>query len=536
MLRCWILLLLPFYGLAQPDFDSGLPLLLVDTESQEIVDDPKVTARLRVINRTDGGRNHPRDAATGYDGFIGIELRGSTSQTLFPKKGYGFETRDAQGKDIDVDLLGMPEEEDWVLHGPYSDKTLIRNALTYHLAGQLMDYAPRARLVELILNGEYWGVYLLTEKIKRDKHRVDISRLTPDEDSGDRLTGGYLLKFDKATASKPGVPSLFLSRYGSAITGGKEVRIFYDYPDPERITTPQRAYIRDFIHEFEGRLAGADFTHPTNGYRPLVDLQSFVDFLIINEVSRNIDGYRLSSWMYKDRDSKGGKLHMGPVWDFNLAFGNANYCEGSNLTGWAYDFNAVCPEDNFQLPFWWERFRQDPVFLDRWRSRWEELRAEGAPLSDATLDGAIDSLVNLLQTSGGVQRNFDRWPVEGVYVWPNEFVGTDYPSEVDYLRNWIDGRMRWLDQAVGQLDTLSEVTETTSPVGLFPNPTPGTFRIDVPSDLHVSVARIYDATGRQLFTGRPGQLDFDLSGYPRGMYTVVVVVGRQRRVGRVVLW
>ena len=240
--------------------------------------------------------------------------------------------------------------------------------------------------------------------------------------------------------------------------------------------------------------------------------------------------------MYKDRDSKGGKLHMGPVWDFNLAFGNANYCEGSNLTGWAYDFNAVCPEDNFQLPFWWERFRQDPVFLDRWRSRWEELRAEGAPLSDATLDGAIDSLVNLLQTSGGVQRNFDRWPVEGVYVWPNEFVGTDYPSEVDYLRNWIDGRMRWLDQAVGQLDTLSEVTETTSPVGLFPNPTPGTFRIDVPSDLHVSVARIYDATGRQLFTGRPGQLDFDLSGYPRGMYTVVVVVGRQRRVGRVVLW
>lgn len=535
MFRFWWLLLIPLFTAAQPDFGSRLPLLLIDSEGRAIVDDPKVTARLSVVDRTDGQLNRPSDAPTGYDGFIGIELRGSTSQSLFPKQGFGFETRDAEGEDLDVALLGMPEEEDWVLHGPYSDKSLVRNALTYHLAGQIMEYAPRTRLVELVVNGDYRGVYLLTEKIKRDKHRVDVSRLTPEDNAGDQLTGGYLIKLDKFTGEVGNRPTHFLSRYGSAPSGGREVRLLYDYPEPQDITPAQRQYITDFIHAFEDRLAGESFTDAVAGYRPLVDLRSFVDFLIVNEVSRNIDGYRLSSWLYKEKDSKGGKLHMGPVWDFNLAFGNADYCAGSSTTGWAYDFNEVCPDDNWLLPFWWERMRQDPAFLNLWRERWAELRGDGGPLSDVRLVGSLDSLTALLE-DGAAQRNFDRWPVLGTYVWPNNFVGADYGAELAYLREWIAARMEWLDGATRALTTsVASPNEPVVILALLPNPTTGTFRLGLPEQMRPGITRVYDGLGRVLLTGQPGQREFDLGSAPAGVYTVTATVEERRYVGRVVL-
>ena len=531
MFRLLVVLLFPVLGLAQTDFSSSLPLLLIDTEGREIVDEPKVVARLSIIDNGNGVGNQPDDTPTGYDGFIGIELRGSTSQTLFPKKGFGFETRDADGKDLDASLLGLPEEEDWVLHGPYSDKSLIRNALTYHLAGEIMEYAPRTRFVELLVNGDYRGVYLLTEKIKRDKHRVDVSKLTKDDNSGDQLTGGYLLKFDKLTGERSrDYPLLFNSRYGSKLSRGKAVPILYDYPDPEDITASQRLYIQTFIHAFEDRLAGPDFTDAVTGYRPLVDLQSFVDFMIINEVSRNIDGYRLSSWVYKEKNSKGGKLHMGPVWDFNLAFGNADYCEGNSTTGWSYDFNRVCPDDTRLVPFWWERMREDPAFFRLWRDRWEELRS-GA-LSDARLDMVVDSLVNEVGDAAG--RNFTRWPVLGSRVWPNAFVGSDYASEVNYLRGWIDDRMAWLDGAIQATTPLGAVPNVPA-VSLAPNPTTGIFQLVADPTARIEHTYLYDGFGRLVLTGVPGQRHVDLSGFPAGVYALATVIEGQRHLGRVVL-
>ncbi len=531
MLRLLVLSLFPVLGAAQANFSSKLPLLLIDTEGREIVDEPKVAARLTIINHEDGTRNRPDDTPTGYNGFISIELRGSSSQALFPKKGFGFETRDADGEDLDASLLGMPEEEDWVLHGPYSDKSLIRNALSYHLAGEIMDYAPRIRLVELLVNGDYRGVYLLTEKIKRDKNRVDVSKLTEEDNSGDQLTGGYLLKLDKETGEQAGdYPLLFNSKYGSALSDGKPVRILYDYPAPEDITVPQRTYIQDFIRAFEDRLAGPKFTDAVAGYRPLVDLQSFVDFMIVNEVARNVDGYRLSSWMYKVKDSKGGKLHMGPVWDFNLAFGNANYCGGNSTTGWAYDFNQVCPDDFWFVPFWWERMREDPAFRELWQERWEELRA--GPLSDARLDIVVDSLVNEL--GDAADRNFVRWPVLGTPVWPNAFVGSDYASELDYLRGWIDDRMAWLDGAIQSTTPLRTVPNVPT-VALAPNPTTGTFRLVAEPAARVEHTYLYDGLGRLVLTGVPGQRLFDLSRFPAGVYTLSTMIEGWRHSGRVVL-
>ncbi|CAH0999643.1 hypothetical protein LEM8419_00943 [Neolewinella maritima] len=532
MLRLVALLLFPVLGVAQANFSSSLPLLLIDTEGREIVDDPKVTARLSVIDHADGTPNRPGDAPTGYVGLVGIELRGSTSQTLFPKKGFGFETRDADGKGLDVALLGLPEEEDWVLHNPYSDKSLIRNALTYRLAGEIMEYAPRTRLVEVLINGDYLGVYLLTEKIKRDKNRVDVSKLTEDDNSGEQLTGGYLLKFDKETGETAagGTPLLFTSKYGSAVTAGEEVRMLYDYPKAEDITAAQRRYIQDFMYDFEDRLAGDDFTDPEAGYRPLIDVQSFVDFLIINEVTRNVDGYRLSSWMYKEKDSKGGKLHMGPVWDFNLGFGNADYCEGDNTAGWQYEFNSRCSGDRWLIPFWWKRLLKDPYFRALLRARWEELRA--GPLSDTRIDAVVDSLVTEL--GGAAERNFVRWPVLGTRVWPNAFVGADYASELNYLEGWIDDRMAWLDGAV---ETTTPVRTEPEPltVALAPNPTTGTFRLVAPPALQIGRTYLYDSFGRLLLTGTPGQRSFDLSRFPAGVYALTTSIAGRQHVGRVML-
>ena len=525
------LCLLPIFLFAQPtDFSSNLPLLFIDTEGQDIPDEPKITARLRIVDNGPDSPNRTGDRANGYDGFIGIELRGSTSQTIFPKKGFGIETRDAEGNDLDVSLLGMPEEEDWILHGPYSDKSLIRNALAYTLAGKVQAYAPRVRLVELFVNAEYRGVYLFTEKIKRDKNRVDISKLTEEENEGDDRTGGYMLKLDKTTGDDPTQQLFFISDYGSQISNGREVRYLYDYPRPEDITLAQRRYIQAYMREFERSVATGD-PDGADSYRDYIDMQSFIDHMLITEVGRNVDGYRLSTWLYKEKDSKGGLLHMGPVWDFNLAFGNADYCRGDRTDGWAYDFNIVCPDDYWFVPFWWREMRQDHLFRKRWRDRWAELRA--GPLSDRELERTVDSLV--AEIGPAADRNFQRWPVIGEYVWPNPNIENSYEAEVDYLRDWLLDRVEWMD---GNIDFLTSTPERAE-VGLLqlvPNPTDGRFELRGGPDLQITETQVYDGAGRRVRVGGAGQRELDLTGLPGGVYQVMAVTGDRRvLVGRVLL-
>ena len=498
---------------AQDDFNSTLPILLITTNDIEIPDEPKIDARLQIIDNGPGASNRPTDSPT-TEVLLGIERRGSTSQTAFPKVGYALETRDENGDDLEISLLGFPQEEDWVLHGPYSDKSLVRNALAYELAGRIMAYAPRIRLTELLINGEYQGVYLFTERIKRDNDRVDIARLNEDENSGDDLTGGYILKIDKFTGEDPEEEVFFPSDYRADTEEEQTIRFLYHYPRPDRITAPQRSYIESWIGNFEDVLAGSNYLDPVLGYRRYVDLQSFVDFLIINEISRNVDGYRLSTYMYKDKDSDGGRLHMGPVWDFNLAFGNANYCGGGAVQGWGFNFGVNCPSDPWQIPFWWDRLLDDPEFQDLLADRWRELRS--GPFSNDNLNATIDSLVN--EMGDAADRNFDRWPVLGEPVWPNLFVGDTYAEEVDYLKQWTIDRAEWMD---GAMPTLTPVRNPApdAPLRLFPNPTAGTVSLTNAAELRFRELRLYDARGRQLLRQRAGT-DIDLGPLPPGFYVV----------------
>ncbi len=416
--------------------ENPLPLFSVNTNGAQIVDEPKIAADFTI---TDGQQNL-------YAGKMGIEIRGSTSQ-FFPKKSYGFETWDAQGNDMDASLLGMPEEEDWILYAPYSDKSLVRNVLIYDLARDMDHYATRTQFVELNINGQYNGVYVLMEKLKRDKGRIDISKLEIDENTGEDLTGGYIIKIDKSEKEGYTDMNSFDSDYGVAgSTAGSPINFLYEYPDADDITQEQRTYISTYISDFEDALASDTFTDPDTGYASYIDLDSFVDFFILNEISNNVDAYRISTFMHKDKNEK---LKMGPIWDFNLAWGNADYCSGGETNVWAYKFNERCPGDLWFVPFWWDRLLEDPAFVSRLKERWTELR--GNLLSDATISGKVDGYMKILNDGEVIRSNFAKWPVLGTYVWPNNFVGNNYDEEIEYLKQWVLDRTSWLDGAIGAL-------------------------------------------------------------------------------------
>lgn len=469
--------------------ESNLPIIIITTDnSEDIVDEPKIPAIMKIIYNKNGIMNNINQDSFHFEGVIGIELRGQSSLALFPKKGYGIETRDEDGEDKDVAILDMPEESDWVIHSPYSDKSLLRNAIVYSLAGDMMSYAPRVKLCELIINDEYLGVILFTEKIKRDKNRVDINKLKDDENEGDDLTGGYILKFDKADSDE----YAWTSPYRPIANRSTNTNFIYNYPKPEDITNEQKSYIREYITEFENVLNSSNFTDPTNGYRKYIDPSTFIDYMIVNEISKNVDGYRLSTYMYKDKDSNDGKLSMGPVWDFNLAFGNADYCAGSVTSGWAYDFNEVCPDDYWVIHFWWKRLLEDEAFRQELKDRYFSLR------SDLLRTDRIINMIDSLTTEVDIakDRNFIKWPVIGSYVWPNNFVGNSYASEIDYLKVWITNRLEWLDININNLTTSIKDISANNPYIIYPNPTSGFLTVENIDKSTIEFIELYNSMGQ----------------------------------------
>jgi hypothetical protein len=411
--------------------ESSLPLVIIDTGGQVILDEPKIDADLAIIDNGPGQTNCIGHVPT-MEIPIGIETRGSTSQ-MYPKKSFGVETRDELGDDLAVSIFGMPENSDWVLYAPYPDKTMIRNTLTFDLHTQMGHYSSRTRYVEVVLNGEYWGVYEWLEKIDRSPGRVAISDIDPDDIAGDALTGGYILKVDKLTGE---VGTNWVSPYSD------EVTIQVHYPKLDDIAPAQAQYIRGRVTGFEQMLAGPAFADPRLGYAAWIDVQSFMDFMILQELGRTIDGYRSSSFFYKDRDSVDGRFVAGPMWDFNLSYGNADYCDAFSTTGYQYDFDSVCGDFfEVEIPFWWKRLLEDPAFNDALRCRWEQLR--DGPLADQAIAEFIAAKAEEL--ADAQVRNFERWPILGEYVEWNAFVGQTYEEELAYLVDWIGDRSLWLD-------------------------------------------------------------------------------------------
>ena len=422
--------------LITPDVILGppLPLMKIQTGNQNIVDEPKIPGSLQIYQEELLIEEH----------LIGIEIRGSSSQ-MFDKKSYGFETWDEMGEDLNASLGGFPEEEDWILYGPYSDKSLVRNVLIYELSNNMGQYASKTKFYELEINGVFQGIYVLMEKIKRDRNRVDISKNKVED-----ITGGYIIKIDKPTGDGDWYDEniAFASQYNTTglLVDTGNINFLYEYPKADDVSDEQKKYIQDYIHLFETALISEDFESIENGYRQFIDLDSFIDFFILNEFSKNPDGFRLSTYLHKE---KGGKLKMGPIWDFNLAFGNVNYCDGDSPYGWAHRFNDICSGDNWQVPFWWNRFLDDPEYVSLLKERWAILRSE--ILSSDTVSGRLRELQENLKGSSAIDKNFGKWLILGKYIWPNKFIGDSYDSEINYLEEWINQRFDWLDQNINEL-------------------------------------------------------------------------------------
>ena len=474
-------------ALAAQEFESSpLPILAIDLAAAEIPDEPKARAEMRLVYNGPGVRNRMEGPTEAYVGGVAIERRGSSSQ-LGAKVSYGIELRASDGQDTSAALLGMPAEEDWVLHGPYYDMSLLRNAFTYAVARGLSTYAPRARYVELVLGGEYAGLYLLTESVKRDGHRVDVAKLTAADTSGEALTGGYLLKIDKRTAELPGSdPSFTLphqrrfASYGTTVT--------HHYPKPERILPQQRSYIRTWMVTFEAALASEDYDDPTDGYAKWIDVESFLDFLYVNELTRNIDAYVFSTYLYKERDREGGRLHMGPVWDFNFALGYANWNYGQEVEGWVFS-NVLTEANRVEVPFWWERLWSARSFRTAAAARWTRLRASGAALSDERLGTLLDSLAS--EAGGEVaERNFTRWNTLGTQT---------HADQVEAVRTYLTARVAWMDTQFADITRDASAIGAARRLRLSPNPARASARLrPFGTALPPDSVEWYDALGRRV--------------------------------------
>jgi hypothetical protein len=438
-----ILLILSGSLWAQVRLDStNLPLFIITTNGQSIPDGQKISAGLKIIDNGVGTMNRPADIPTGYNGGIGIEIRGASSAS-YPQKPYGFETRDSLGNNLNVALLGMPPENDWTLTTCYNEKSFVRSILGFDLFRNMGHYSVRPRLCEVILNTTYQGIYLCTEKIKRDKNRVAISELLPTDNAGDSLSGGYIIKLDYHNDANS-----WVSSFRPLGHPDKSVYYVYYYPQPDEITTPQKTYIKKFLFDLETALYSERFWDPTVGYRNYIDVASFIDYFIVSEVSRNVDGYKKSRFFYKDRDSKGGLLCAGPVWDLDWAWKNINECiySATDGSGWSYKTNDCGPDVNDNG--WYVRLLQDGYFTNRLIDRYTRLRAD--LITENRLFATIDSVRTMVNSAQ--KRHFALWPIDQGYMAPEvDAPSRSYDQEIAKLKEWIHRRLVWLDSNIPKL-------------------------------------------------------------------------------------
>lgn len=442
--------------------ESVIPYVIINTDGLQIENEPKIPATMKIYRQQD----------LLHEANIGIEYRGSTSFRLSDKKSFGIETWDVDGNDTDASFFGFPEEEDWILQGHVVnkeenyifDRTLMYNLLGYRLFEDMGRYASRTEFVEVELNGEYMGVYVFMEKLKRDNNRIDLTNLTPSDNDPATITGGYILKIDKTTGGDLGLNEpleyfennweddaryqerfSFRSRYdifGNLLDFEPyrppyhpdqylETYFIYEDPKPVDITAEQKEYIQNYIDDFETALRNEDFNSSTRTYTNYIDLNSFVDYFLINELCRNVDAFRLSTFLTKDR---GGKLKMGPIWDMNIGYDNGGRIP---IDDWVINYNNHVQRDAWSMLFWWPRLMQDPIFREAVRNRWVELRS--GVLSDSRLIAKVDAQANYLLDNGAVERNYNVWSIADA---------VNYQGSVENLKGYLLTRSSWMDDMI----------------------------------------------------------------------------------------
>lgn len=492
-------------GFSQSLSSSEHPIVVINTGSKEIPDEPKIKASMGIIYNGQGVLNQIDDVHNHYNGNIGIETRGNSTQG-FDKKSYSIELWSAAGEDISVPLLGMGAEEDWILHAMVIDKTQLRIPYSFYLWQRMGHYAANWKYVELVIDGEYRGLYLLTEKIKQGKDRVAIEKLDGDDLSGDSVSGGYILRIDWLDD-----PKGFASNHPSQ--SGDRMFFQWYYPKANKIEPEQAAYIENWMGTFEEALF-ANNCHSHNGdrYTDFIDLNSFVDFVLINELSKNADGYKLSSYVHKHSERQGGKLVAGPIWDFDQTYGLSDVCSNDDPTGWTYLQNQEGCEDLESMPMWWQSMLADTLFRNHLIRRWSTFRTSFLHLD--SINHWIDA--NSVFISGAVERNFTKWDdVIGNSIWAEpEPIPESYDEEIVYMKNWIEQRIAWMDANISNISTAQRAV-----VSIYPNPSTGLFTLKTDA---VTYTRVLDVSGRVVQESSSKALD--VSAQRQGLYLMEVFI------------
>ena len=472
-------------GLNAPD-STNIPLIMINTNNQIIVDEPKINVDFKIIDNSPNSFNYPSDSGNIYSGIAGIEIRGSYSATL-PQKPYGIETRDIQGNNNNVSLFGMPQENDWILIANYNDKTFLRNVLAFDLFEKMGHYAPRTKLCEVVVNDIYNGIYVFTEKIKRDNGRVDIAKLDLDDNFGDSLTGGYIFRIDYWNQNNS-----WISNYNNPNFPNDAVRYVYNYPDYDEITVQQKNYIQNLVGDFEDALWSNDFEDSIIGYRPYINTRSFIDYFIVNEFARNVDGFKKSRNFYKDKSSKDSLIFAGPVWDFDWAYKDHS-SSMINGSGWRHNYSG--PTD-VKPPGWYIRLLQDTTFANELNCRYFNLR--NTILDTTNIFSFIDSLSYMVREPQN--RHYTRWPILGINVGTPE-VGnqpTSYSGEIIKFKSWINERLIWLDANMpGNCPNVSVSENKKTYVVTYPNPSSDI--VNIYSEVLLKNIKLFDNVGRLIF-------------------------------------
>ncbi len=419
--------------------DSNLPIVIITTDldvnnqSLEILDDPKILSSMKIIKRPDGSRNYLSDANTtaflNYNGRIGIEIRGSSSQ-LLPKKGYGLTTLKADNiSNNNVSLMGMPSENDWILNGIAFDPSLIRDYLSYNLSRQLGNYATRTAYCELVINGDYKGLYILQEKIKSSTGRVNILKIATTDNNAPNLTGGYITKADKDTGGDPIAWTMSSYSWGT--------NFIHELPKPTAVTTQQNSYIYNQFLNLQNT-SNTNNINLVTGYPSVIDIPTFIDFMLMNELASNPDGYQFSTFFHKDRL---GKLRAGPIWDFNLTYGNDLFSMGFDRS--RYNVWQFSDGGNDGPKFWRDLFN-NPTYKCYLSKRWNELIQPGQPLNYNSLVQYIDQIVASI--SEAKVREHQKWATV-----PNQV------AEIDNLKLFLWNRISWMTSNLGSYTGCSNI-------------------------------------------------------------------------------
>ncbi len=431
---------------------TNLPIVWIDVDGTYIDRDYRITARMKILHNGEGQLNYADTVAypgqhIDYEGYVALRYRGSSSFGMSDRKPYSFRPLDKPLEDggvkKKVSILGMGKDNNWALLAPYADKSMMRDLLAFAVSRPWMEYTPQGRYCELFLDGTYYGVYILCEVVSDGKNRLNL----PDPgDSGDALTGGYIMEVDRNEG--PNYISKYhpLSENGTPYTN-KVIHIQYKSPDYEDLNVDQVKYITGRINQMETAL----WQYRPGGnssYLEYLDRDNFIDYQLAMEFGHNVDAYRLSGKFFKRRDSEDPRFKM-VVWDMNLAYGNADYYQGWRTDTWAYRNNSTlnAAGDEMLVPFWWYKLNTDPTYTAALKARWAQYRR--ANLRQDRIMATVDSLAAVLTANGAVNRNSQAWPRWGQWVWPNYHISYSFADEVAWLKRWLKDRIAWMDQ---QLD------------------------------------------------------------------------------------